>query len=110
MVDFFVNNTPTIHHWLIVSTALFSIGLYGFLSSLNVIRILISVELMLNAVAVNIIIFNYFIAPQIVDGQVMSIFIIAVAAAEAVVGMGIFVALFRSRQTLDVSQINRMKE
>ena len=109
MIDLLVINTPSIHHWLIVSTALFSVGLYGFLSSSNVIRILISMELILNAVAVKVIIFNYFISPEAVDGQVMSLFIIAVAAAEAVVGMGIFVALFRSRQTLDVTQLNTMK-
>jgi NADH:ubiquinone oxidoreductase subunit K len=71
--------------------------------------VLISTELMLNAVVLNFAVFNRFIAPNAIDGELMSIFIIAVAAAEAVVGMAIFVAIFKYRRTLDVTHLDIMK-
>lgn len=101
--------TPGVMHWLILSTLMFSIGIYGLLTRRNAVAILIATELLLNAVVLNFAVFNRFITPTVVDGELMSIFIIAVAAAEAVVGMAIFVALFKHRRTLDVTRINIMK-
>ena len=100
---------PSVMHWLVLSTFLFSIGIYGLLTRKNAVGVLISTELMLNAVVLNFAVFNRFIAPNVIDGELMSIFIIAVAAAEAVVGMAIFVAIFKHRRTLDVTHLDIMK-
>lgn len=100
---------PGVMHWLILSTLMFSIGIYGLLTRKNAVGILISTELMLNAVVLNFAVFNRFIAPNTIDGELMSIFVIAVAAAEAVVGMAIFVAIFKHRKTLDVTHLDIMK-
>lgn len=110
MIEYFANHHPSAQHWLVLSGMLFAIGLFGVLSRRNAIAVLMSVELMLNAAAMNFVIFNKYISPVSVDGQIMSLFIIAVAAAEAVVGMAIFVALFRYRGTVDVNQMDTMKE
>lgn len=101
--------TPGVMHWLTLSTLMFSIGIYGLLTRKNAVGILISTELMLNAVVLNFAVFNRFIAPNVIDGELMSIFVIAVAAAEAVVGMAIFVAIFKHRRTLDVTHLDVMK-
>ena len=100
---------PSMTSWLILATALFSIGLYGLLTRRNAVAILMSVELMLNSAALNFVVFNHYLRPATVDGQIMSIFVIAVAAAEVVVGMAIFVALFRYRKTVDVNQMELLK-
>jgi len=109
MMDFLATNTPGVLHWLVLSAVLFSIGLYGLLTRRNAVGILLSVELMLNSTALNFVVFNKFVVPATVDGELMAIFIIAVAAAEVVVGMAIFVALFRYRSTIDVNRMNLMK-
>jgi len=110
MNDYLAAHAPTAVHWLILGAILFSIGLYGVLSRRNAVGILMAVELMLNSAALNFVIFNKFVAPVVVDGQIMAIFAIAVAAAEAVVGMAIFVALFRHRATVDVNRMDSMKD
>lgn len=100
---------PGFLHWLILSTVLFSIGIYGVLSRKSAVGVLIAIELMLNSAAINFIVFNRYISPTQLDGALMVIFIIAVAAAEAVVAMAIFVAIFRSRKTVDVTQFDTLK-
>lgn len=101
--------TPGPLHWLALTSILFSIGLYGLLTRRHAVAILIAIELMLNAAALNFVVFNRFVAPQTVDGHIMAIFVIAVAAAEVVVGMAIFVALFRHRGTVDVNELNTLR-
>ena len=101
---------PGLNHWLVLAAIFFSIGLYGLLTRRNAVGILMAVELMLNAAAMNFVAFNYFRAPNSVDGQLMALFIIAVAAAEVVVGMAIFVALFRHQATVDVTQMDTLKQ
>lgn len=101
--------SPGIREWLVVTTVVFSIGLYGLLTRRNAVGILMAVELMLNSAAMNFVIFNRFCHPGRIDGSVMAIFVIAVAAAEVVVGMAIFVALYRYRGTVDVNRINTMQ-
>jgi NADH:ubiquinone oxidoreductase subunit K len=103
------NHAPGMTHWLVLSTVLFSIGLYGLLTRRNAVGILMAVEVMLNSAALNFVVFNRFISPGAFDGQIMAIFVIAVAAAEVVVGMAIFVALFRYRHTVDVNRINTLR-
>lgn len=101
---------PGIFHWLALSALLFSIGIYGILTRENAIGILISVELLLNSAALNFLVFNRYITPDGVDGEIMAIFIIAVAAAEVVVAMAIFVAMFRQRKTINVTKMNLLKK
>ena len=100
---------PGFLHWLVISTILFSIGIYGVLSRKSAVGVLIAIELMLNSTAINFIIFNRFISPPTLDGALMVLFIIAVAAAEAVVAMAIFVAIFRSHKTVDVNMFDTLK-
>lgn len=110
MIEFLARHNPGIGHWMVLSAALFSIGLYGLLTRRNAVGILMAVELMLNSAALNFVVFNRLLQPPSVDGQIMAIFIIAVASAEVVVGMAIFVALFRTRATIDVNRMNLMKD
>ena len=110
MMHFFASHAPTATHWMLLSAVLFAIGLYGLLSRRNAVGILMAVELMLNSAALNFVVFGRFVAPGKVDGQIMAIFIIAVAAAEAVIGMAIFVALFRHRATIDVNRMDLLKD
>lgn len=96
-------------HWTVLTALLFAVGIYGLLTRRNAVGILMAVELMLNAAAINFVVYNRWIAPDRVDGALMAIFIIAAAAAEVVVGMAIFVALFKHAKTSDVSRINVMR-
>ena len=96
-------------HYLILATLLFSIGLYGALAKRNAIVILMSIELMLNAVNIALVAFSRYIVPLLLTGQIFAIFIIVVAAAEATVGLAIIMGIYRSRETIDASQINLMK-
>jgi NADH:ubiquinone oxidoreductase subunit K len=100
---------PDMRQWLLLSAVWFSIGLYGLLTRRNAVAILMSAELMLNAAALNFIVFNRFLNIHVLDGQVMAFFVIAVAAAEVVVGMAIFVAIARYRRTVDVTQMSKMQ-
>jgi NADH-quinone oxidoreductase subunit K len=97
--------------YLIVAAALFCIGLYGALSRRNAIAILIGVELMLNAVNLNLIAFWRYIevARGSLAGQVFAIIVITVAAAEAAVGLALIIAVYRNRQTVDVEDLDLMK-
>jgi NADH:ubiquinone oxidoreductase subunit K len=115
MADFLAANVPSLSHWLLLTCALFAIGLYGMLTRRNAVGVLMSLELCLNAAAVNFVLFNRYILPgqggaERVDGAVMAIFVIAVAAAEVVVGMAIFVAMYAERRTVDVTRLNALKD
>ena len=94
---------------LIFSAALFSLGIYGVLTRRNPIAILMSIELMLNAAALNFVTFAKYVAPGKIDGQVFTLFIIAIAAAEAAVALAIFVALFKFRREIDVQKADKLK-
>ena len=98
-----------LEHYLIVSTILFSIGLYGALAKRSAIIILMSIELMLNAVNIAMVAFSRYVVPVLLTGQVFAIFIIVVAAAEAAVGLAIIIAIYRNRETIDVTQVDLMK-
>ncbi len=93
--------------YLILSAALFSLGVFAFLIKRNIISIFMSIELMLNAVNLAFVAFaNHW---HQVSGQIFVFFVMVVAAAEAAVGLAIIIAVFRSRGTLNVDQINLMK-
>src|SRR4030042_293427 len=100
-----------IEHYLILSAVLFSIGLYGALAKRNAVVILMCIELMLNAVNIAMVAFSRYIVPDVVllTGQVFAIFIMTVAAAEAAVGLAIIIAIYRSRNNVDVEQSDLMK-
>ena len=98
-----------LEHYLILSAVLFSIGLYGALAKCNAIVILMSIEIMLNAVNIAMVAFSRFVTPSLLTGQVFAIFIMVVAAAEAAVGLAIIIAIYRSRETIESTKINLMK-
>jgi NADH-quinone oxidoreductase subunit K len=97
--------TPT--HYLALSSALFMIGAIGVLTRRNIIVIFMSIELMLNAVNINLIAFSHQI--QNVVGQVFAVFIICVAAAEAAVGLGIILAFYRNKETVNIDEMSLMR-
>jgi NADH-quinone oxidoreductase subunit K len=94
--------------YLILAAVLFSVGVCAFLIKRNVITIFMSIELMLNAVNLTFVAFAHMW--HRIDGQIFVFFVMVVAAAEAAVGLAIIIALFRSRQTLNVDQVNLLKD
>lgn len=99
-------NVPT--HWFVfLSMALFTVGVIGVLTRRNVIIILMSIELILNAVNINLVAFSQHFSQ--VDGQIFAIFIIADAAAEAAVGLGIIIAFFKNRETVLADEMDLLK-
>ena len=95
--------------FLIVSSILFCIGIWGLLNSRNAVRVLMSIELMLNAVNLNLMAFSSYVDNNLIQGQVFSIFVITVAAAEAAVGLAILLSLYRNRVTVDMESFNLLK-
>ena len=95
--------------FLIVSSLLFCIGIWGLLNSRNAVRVLMSIELMLNAVNLNLMAFSSYIDNNLIQGQVFAIFVITVAAAEAAVGLAILLSLYRNRVTVDMESFNLLK-
>ena len=98
-----------LEHYLILSGILFAIGLYGTLAKKNAVVILMCIEIMLNAVNIAMVAFSRYIVPLLLTGQVFVIFIMVVAAAEVAVGLAIIMAIYRSRETIDVTKIDLMK-
>ena len=93
-------------HYLVVAAALFIIGVIGVLTRRNVVIILMSIELILNAVNLNLIAFSRLYNLQ---GQIFAIFIVADAAAEAAVGLGILIAFFRNKETVNMDEVDLLK-
>jgi NADH:ubiquinone oxidoreductase subunit K len=100
---------PGLTHILFISAALFFTGVYGFLTRRNLITLLMSVELILNSVNLNFIAFNKYVWPDQLDGVFFTLFIIAVAAAEAAVAIAIIINLYRSHQSIDVEDAQELK-
>ena len=97
--------TPT--HYMLLSAALFMIGVVGVMLRRNIIVIFMSIELILNAVNINLVAFSYQL--QNGAGQVFAVFVIAVAAAEAAVGLGIILAFYRNKETINIDEMNQMR-
>ena len=91
-----------VSHILMLSTALFFIGMYGLLTRRNMIALLMSLELMLNSVNINFVAFNKYLWPGQLDGVFFTIFIITIAAAEAAIAIAIIINLYRSHLSIDV--------
>lgn len=96
--------------WLMVSAALFSIGMYGALSRKNAIGILMGIELILNAVNINLVAFWRYMAPNDVAGQIFAIIVITIAAAEAAVGLALVIAVVRRRHSAIVEELDLLKQ
>ncbi|TMI72505.1 MAG: NADH-quinone oxidoreductase subunit NuoK [Bacteroidetes bacterium] len=94
---------------LFVSIALFFIGMYGLFTRRNLITMLMSIELILNSVNINFVVFNKYLYPEKLDGIFFTIFIIAIAAAEAAIAIAIIINLYRSHRSIDVEDASEMK-
>ena len=96
-------------HYLALAAILFGIGMFGVLTRRNAVSILMSIELMFNAVNINLVAFNRYVTPADFTGQIFSIFVIVVAAAEATVGLAIVLLIYRNFRDIFVDNINLMK-
>jgi len=96
-------------HYLLVSAALFGLGMFGLLTKRNLIAVLMSVELMLNSVNINLVAFSRYTAIDAAAGQVFSLFVIAVAAAEVAIGLALAYAIYKGRGTVSVDEIDWLK-
>lgn len=98
-----------VSHILFVSTALFFIGMFGLFTRRNMITMLMSIELILNSVNINFVVFNKYVWPDKLDGIFFIIFIITIAAAEAAVAIAIIINLYRSHRSIDVESAEELK-
>ena len=105
------NSTATVplEAYLVVASLLFCIGVWGLINSRNAVRVLMSIELMLNAVNINLMAFSSYIDGGLIRGQVFAVFVITVAAAEAAVGLAILLSLYRNRVTIDMENFNLLR-
>ncbi|NQF13334.1 NADH-quinone oxidoreductase subunit NuoK [Brevibacillus sp. HB1.3] len=101
--------TVSISSYLMVALILFCVGLYGALTKRNAVVVLISIELMLNAVNINLVAFSKFGLYPSVTGQIFTLFTMTVAAAEVAVGLAILIALYRNKETVNVDEMDQMK-
>ena len=98
-----------VSYFLVLSALLFSIGIYGVLARQHAVLVLLSIELMLNAVNINLVAFSAMLQQAGLSGQVFALFVIAVAAAEVGVGLAIVILIYRNRQSVDLDELNLMK-
>lgn len=103
-----MNGVP-LTHVLFVSTALFFIGMYGLFTRRNMITMLMAIELILNSVNINFAAFNKYLYPGKMDGLFFTVFIITIAAAEAAVAIAIIINLYRTHQSIDVTDAEELK-
>ena len=96
-------------HVLIVSAILFSLGVFGVLARRNAIMILLALELMLNAVNINLVAFAVYLDPNLIVGVIFAIFVITVAAAEVGLALAIVLRLYRSRSSVNIDEVNLMR-
>lgn len=99
----------TLTHYLVLSAVLFCIGLFGALSKRNAVAVLMSVEIMLNSVNINLVAFARYVTPEYIAGQVFALFTIVVAAAEVAVGLAIVIAIYRDRLSVELDDFDWMK-
>ena len=98
-----------LNQFLLLAAVLFCLGIYGVLARKNAVLVLMSIELMLNAVNINLIAFSAMLQDAGVPGQVFALFVIAVAAAEVGIGLAIVILIYRNRQNVDVDEMSLMK-
>ena len=100
---------PSILCYLIPSLIMFGCGVYGFITRKNMIAILISLELMLNSVDINFVVFNSFLFPGQLEGMFFTLFAIAIAAAETALALAIVINVYRKVKNVDIKEISKMK-
>jgi len=98
-----------LYYFLVVSTLMFFIGIFGFLTRKNLITMLMSIELIQNSVNINFVVFNKYLYPQNLQGHFFSLIVIAVAAAEAAVGIAIIINIYRNFRSIEVDRVDQMK-
>jgi NADH-quinone oxidoreductase subunit K len=98
-----------LNYFLIVSTLMFFIGIYGFLTRRNLITMLMSIELILNSVNINFVAFNKYLYPDKLQGHFFTLIVIAVAAAEAAIAIAIIINIYRNFRSIDVNKVDEMK-
>jgi NADH:ubiquinone oxidoreductase subunit K len=103
-----IDNIP-LNAFLVISTLMFFIGIYGFLTRRNLITMLMSIELILNSVNINFVVFNKFLYPNLLQGHFFSLIVIAVAASEAAVAIAIIINIYRNFKSIDVDNLDQMK-
>lgn len=103
-----MSNIP-IEAYLIVSTVMFFAGVYGFLSRRNMLTILMSLELMLNAADINFAVFNRYLFPGQLDGVFFTLFAIGVSAAESALAIAIIINIYRNLKNINIDEVNKMK-
>lgn len=99
----------SLNSFLVISTLMFFIGIYGFLTRRNLITMLMSIELILNSVNINFVVFNRFLYPHQMQGHFFSLIVIAVAASEAAVAIAIIINIYRNFKSIDVENLDQMK-
>ncbi len=104
-----MNSGIPLEFYLVLATVMFFTGVYGFLTRRNLITMLMSVELILNSVNINFVAFNRYLFPGKLEGHFFSLFVIAVAAAEAAVAIAIIINIYRRFTTINVEDVNQMK-
>ncbi|UCE60978.1 MAG: NADH-quinone oxidoreductase subunit NuoK [Phycisphaerales bacterium] len=107
--DFLTYLTIGLTHYLVVGAVLFVTGLFTMMTKRNAIGILIGVELVLNSAGVNLVAFDRYMAPGRVDGQIMTLFVIVIAAAEAAIAVGICINLYKNLATVDVDSARKLQ-
>ncbi|MBQ9465422.1 MAG: NADH-quinone oxidoreductase subunit NuoK [Muribaculaceae bacterium] len=95
--------------YLVPAIVMFGCGVYGFLTRKNMIAIMISLELMLNAVDINFVVFNRYLFPGQMEGMMFTLFAIAIAAAETALALAIIINVFRAVRNVDISEISKLK-
>jgi len=98
-----------VNDFLVVSTIMFFVGVYGFLVRKNLITMLMSVELILNAANINFVVFNKYLFPDMMQGYMFSLFVIGIAAAEAAVAIAIILNVYRNLKDINVEHLDTMK-
>ena len=97
-------------YYIVPSLIMFCCGIYGFVTRKNMIAMLISLELMLNAVDINFVVFNRYLVPGQLEGMFFTLFAIAIAAAETALAIAIIINLFRGSKNIDATEINKLKD
>ena len=109
MLSELLSGSVPLEAYLLVAAVLFCTGVWGLINSRNAVRVLMSIELMLNAVNINLMAFSSYVDGQLIRGQIFSVFVITVAAAEAAVGLAILLSLYRNRVTVDMERFNLLR-
>ncbi len=104
-----MNHGIPLTHFLIISTLMFFIGIYGFLTRRNLITMLMSIELILNSVNINFVVFNRYLYPDRLQGQFFALIIVAIAAAEASVAIALIINIYRRFTSIEVEDVSELK-